>query len=76
MTSDGVHPDVGLDRLCRLIRATMAIEHAGLGLLSEMLDDGDNFPPAEAKELVDYIHRHRVGMIKQRALAGALGLDI
>lgn len=76
MADGSARPDECLDRLCRLTRLTIAIEEACLTSLSDLVTTADSLPVEEAAEWVDRIHRNRISLIKLRACAAALGIDL
>jgi hypothetical protein len=64
------------DVLCRRIASAIAIDEQvieALAVAASMLRDTDN---SGAADLEGAIRTHRIGILKQRAILGAAGIDV
>jgi hypothetical protein len=76
MSATGKPSGIESDVLCRRIALTIALDEQvieALAVAASMLREADN---PNAADLENAIRTHRIGIIKQRAILGAAGIDV
>lgn len=77
MAENGIVPHFDTLQMLAMAKLTIAFEEVCVAALSDLLTRyEDSIPPDEQQRLAAQIRRHRVGMIKHRAVLGATGIDV